>query len=247
MQSLKLGYYISILSHSVFPQSFHYLSSLSLFHSHCIPTSYHPFLGAYLTLGLCQYSPWVSSSSQLPPFLSSTKLIIVPLYNLLLSVTESINSPANLKYLHVKLLIFQPNLFSPDLEQSISFPTRPIFSLLPPCLQYLFLLLCFNSHHLSHLKGPNCFLLSHIFQPTFRTNSKFTTTTQSLSCTVISPIGHDLPNLKFNYYVFLHCTLIIPHFLFFAHSTNYMLPVNREHIFSFPSFYPKQSLTCNKF
>lgn len=124
----------------------------------------------------------------------------MPLYNLLLSVTESIHSPANLKYLHVKLLIFQPNLFSPDLEQSISFPTRPIFSLLPPCLQqYLFLLLCLNTHHLSHLKGPNCFLLSHIFQPTFKTNSKFTTTTQSLSCTVISPVGHDLPNLKFNY------------------------------------------------
>ena len=81
MQSLKLGYYISVLSHSVFPRSFHHLPSLSLFHSHCIPTSYHPFLGPYLTLGLHQYSPWVSNSSQLPPFLSSTKPIIVPLYN----------------------------------------------------------------------------------------------------------------------------------------------------------------------
>lgn len=145
MQSLKLGYYISVLSHSVFPRSFHHLPSLSLFHSHCIPTSYHPFLGPYLTLGLHQYSPWVSSSSQLPPFLSSTKPIIMPPYNLLLSVTESINSPANLKYWHVKLLIFQPNLLSPDLEHSISFLKRPIFSLLPPCVQYLCLLLHFDS------------------------------------------------------------------------------------------------------
>lgn len=161
MQSLKLGYCVSILSRSVFPRSFHHLSSLSLFHSHCIPTSYYPFMGTYLTLGLHQYSPWVSSSSQHPPFLSSTKPIITPLYNLLLSVTESINSPANLKYLHVKLLIFQPNLFSPSWEHSTSFLKRQIFSLLPPCLQYLFLLLCFNSHHLSHLKCP--VFSSHIY------------------------------------------------------------------------------------
>lgn len=114
-------------------------------------------------------------------------------------MTESINSPANLKYLHVKLLIFQPNLFSPSWEHSTSFLKRQIFSLLPPCLQYLFLLLCFNSHHLSHLKCP--VFSSHIYF-----NQHLGPTLNSLpqpSLSLILPIGHEFPNLKFNYILYI--------------------------------------------
>lgn len=165
MQSLKLGYYISVLSHSVFPD----LSIIYLLFPFFILTAFplHITLFWALTshldyINILLESPIHPSFHHFFPLQNQLSCLCI-----MLSVTESINSPANLKYWHVKLLIFQPNLLSPDLEHSISFLKRPVFPLLPPCVQYLCLLLHFDSHHLSHLTRPNCFLLSHIFQPTF--------------------------------------------------------------------------------
>lgn len=192
---------MSVYYPTVFPRSFHHCFCLLFHFSFSLHSHFISLFYEHLTS-----QTWTTAATlslhliQAPASLSSTKAFIMPLYSLLLSIAETINSSVNLKDLHVSyfsltyfhLIPSTQSLFQKEQSFYSSSHVYRTSSCFYALAHIVSLILNFLNHFLFLCK----------FYPTFRTNSRFTTTTQSLSTSFMHSnftIQQALPNLIFNY------------------------------------------------